>query len=64
MMGSMKFATDRLLADLEAAARKLLELAKAVEPVQHGRIYIEKIKWLSLRGENARRCARDRQTPR
>ena len=39
----MKFLSDRPFADPEAAARKLLELAYAVEPVQDGRIYIEKI---------------------
>ena len=39
----MKFVTDRPLADPDAAALKLLELANAVEPVQDGRIYIEKI---------------------
>ena len=33
----------RLYADPEKAARKLLEIAKAVEPVQDGRIHIEKI---------------------
>jgi hypothetical protein len=31
------------LRDPEAAARKLLELANAFEPIQDGRIYIEKI---------------------
>ena len=39
----MKFVTDRPLADPDAAARKLIELANAFEPVQDGRIYIEKI---------------------
>jgi hypothetical protein len=29
----------------QAAARKLMELAHAVEPVQDGRIYIEKVNW-------------------
>ena len=38
----MKFVADRPFAD-PRAARKLLELANAVEPVQDGRIYIEKI---------------------
>ncbi|MEH2569633.1 hypothetical protein [Bradyrhizobium sp. AZCC 2289] len=33
----MKFAADRLLANPEAAARKLLEIANSVEPVQDGR---------------------------
>jgi hypothetical protein len=39
----MKFVTDRPFADPEAAARKLLELANIFEPIQDGRIYIEKI---------------------
>jgi hypothetical protein len=39
----MKFVDPHPLADPEAAARKLLELAHAFEPVQDGRIYIEKI---------------------
>jgi len=38
----MKFA-DRPFADPENAARKILEIAHAVEPVQDGRIHIEKI---------------------
>ena len=41
----MKFVSDRALADPEAAAHKLMELANTVEPVQDGRIYIEKINW-------------------
>ena len=39
----MKFATDRPYADPEAAARKLVEIANAVEPVHDGRIFIELI---------------------
>jgi hypothetical protein len=35
--------SDRPIAEPDAAARKLLELAKAAEPVQDGRIYIKKI---------------------
>ena len=38
-----KLIEPRPYADPEAAARKLLELARAFEPVQDGRIYIEKI---------------------
>jgi hypothetical protein len=41
----MKYSADRLYADPEAAARKLLELANAVETIQDGRIYIEEINW-------------------
>ena len=40
---SVKFAANRPYADPEQAARKLLEIANAVEPVQDGRIHIEKI---------------------
>jgi hypothetical protein len=39
----MKFVADRPFADPDATARELMELANAFEPVQDGRIYIEKI---------------------
>ncbi|MET4631916.1 hypothetical protein ABIB83_008981 [Bradyrhizobium sp. I1.8.5] len=39
----MKHATERPYADLETAARKLVELAANVQAVQDGRIYIERI---------------------
>jgi hypothetical protein len=39
----MKFAEARPYAALEAAARKLVEIANSVEAVQDGRIHIEKI---------------------
>jgi hypothetical protein len=39
----MKFAAERPYSDLEKAARKLIEIANSVEPVQDGRIYIELI---------------------
>ena len=39
----MKFVTDRPLADPDAAARKLVEIANATEAVQDGRIHIELI---------------------
>jgi hypothetical protein len=39
----MKFAGERPYADPEKAARKLVQIANAVEAVQDGRIYIEKI---------------------
>jgi hypothetical protein len=42
---NMKFIEPRPVADPDAAARKLLELANAFEPIQDGRIYIEKINW-------------------
>src|SRR6185437_2646271 len=38
-----KFVQPRPYADPEAAARKIVELANAVEPVQDGRIHVEKI---------------------
>jgi hypothetical protein len=38
----MKYAADRPFADPEKAARRILEIANAVEPIQ-GRIHIEKI---------------------
>jgi hypothetical protein len=39
----MKLTAEWLYADPEKAARQLLEIAKAVEPIQDGRIHIEKI---------------------
>lgn len=39
----MKYAADRSYSDPEKAARRLLEHAQAFEPIQDGRIYIEKI---------------------
>jgi hypothetical protein len=40
---AMKFVGDRPFADPDLAARKLVEFASAVEPVQDARIHIEKI---------------------
>jgi hypothetical protein len=50
----MKYSTKRPYADAEAAARKLLELAAGVTPID-GRIHIEKINYpfLSKAGCNA-----------
>jgi hypothetical protein len=39
----MNYVADRPYADPEKAARRLMELAHVVEPVQDGRIHIEKI---------------------
>jgi hypothetical protein len=39
----MKYVAPRPFADPAVAARKLLEIANAVEAVQDGRIHIEKI---------------------
>ena len=41
----MKFTTDRPYANPETAARKLIEIANAVEPVLGDRIFIELINW-------------------
>ncbi|MGY4501611.1 hypothetical protein ACVWYH_005542 [Bradyrhizobium sp. GM24.11] len=38
-----KFATERPHAEPAAAARQLVQLAASIEPVQDGRIHIEKI---------------------
>jgi len=48
----MRLVEPRPFADPETAARKLLELANAAEPVQDGRIHIEKINapFLAARG--------------
>jgi len=39
----MKLTAERPFANPEAAARKLVEFASGIEPVQDGRIHIEKI---------------------
>ncbi|MDA9539232.1 hypothetical protein ACM41_24335 [Bradyrhizobium sp. CCBAU 21362] len=39
----MRHVEERPYASAEAAARKLVELASSIEPVQDGRIHIEKI---------------------
>jgi hypothetical protein len=39
----MKLTTDRPFADPEKAARRLMQHAHAFEPIQDGRIYIEKL---------------------
>ena len=41
----MKFAIDRPYANAGTAARKLVEIANAVELVQDGRIFIELVNW-------------------
>ena len=41
----MKMKEDRRWADPETAARRIMELARAFEPIQDGRIYIEKINY-------------------
>lgn len=49
----MKFAEPRPYADPEKAARRLMEHAQAFEPIQDGRIYIEKINGPMLYGDKA-----------
>ena len=39
----MKFVAASPISDPEVVARQLIEIANAFEPVQDGRIYIEKI---------------------
>jgi hypothetical protein len=39
----MKFVKSSQFNDPDAAARKLIEIANAVEPVQDGRLYIERV---------------------
>jgi hypothetical protein len=47
----MKFTTDRPFADPDKAARRLMEHARAFEPVQEGRVYIEKLNGPFLFGD-------------
>jgi hypothetical protein len=47
----MKYAADRPYSDPEKAARRLLEHAHAFEPIQDGRIYIEKLNGPFLLGD-------------
>ncbi|MCK1575158.1 MULTISPECIES: hypothetical protein [unclassified Bradyrhizobium] len=41
----MKLVTERPFADPEVAARKLVELAASIQPVQDGRIHTEKVNY-------------------
>jgi len=47
----MKYATERPYSDPEKAARRLMEHAHAFEPIQDGRIYIEKLNGPFLFGD-------------
>ena len=49
----MKYTTDRLYSDPDKAARRLMQHAHAFEPVQDGRIYIEKLNGPFLFGDKA-----------
>jgi hypothetical protein len=46
---AVQFAEPRPYADPDQAARKLVEIANTIEPVQDGRIHIEKINTPFLR---------------
>ncbi|MBM7483301.1 hypothetical protein ACVWWI_003383 [Bradyrhizobium sp. USDA 3686] len=51
-----KFAAERPYADPDAAARQLVQLAAGIEPVQDGRIHIEKVNYpflYTLKGSGA-----------
>jgi hypothetical protein len=50
----MKYAAERSYSDPEKAARCLMEHAHVFEPVQDGRIYIEKINGPFLSATRAR----------
>ena len=47
----MRYSSDRPYSDPDKAARRLLDHARAFEPVQDGRIYIEKINAPFLYGD-------------
>jgi CRISPR/Cas system CMR-associated protein Cmr5 small subunit len=53
----LKLTADRTFADLAVAARKLLKILNAIEAVQDGRIYIEKINDQFLNKEGPRRTS-------
>jgi hypothetical protein len=47
--GSMKFVEQSPHEGPDAAARKLINIANTVEPVQDGRIYVELVNWPFLK---------------
>ncbi|MCA1402545.1 hypothetical protein IF803_17105 [Bradyrhizobium sp. UFLA06-06] len=49
----MKDVGDRPYSDAEKAARRIMEHARAFEPIQDGRIYIEKINYPMLYQDKA-----------
>jgi hypothetical protein len=55
----MKFVEPSHFTDPDAAARKLVEIANAVEAVQDGRIYIERVNGPFLEQGGTLPCARD-----
>jgi hypothetical protein len=55
-LANVKYATDRPFADPEVAARRLLEIegiVRTIEPIQDGRIHVEKINGPFLSQEGA-----------
>ncbi|MGY3607702.1 MULTISPECIES: hypothetical protein [unclassified Bradyrhizobium] len=50
----MKFVEPSPYADPEKAAWRLMEIASTIEPVQDGRIHIEKINWPFLSQDEAK----------
>jgi len=44
----MKYAADRPYADPDKAARRIVDIASTIEPVQDGRIFIELVNGLFL----------------
>jgi hypothetical protein len=47
----MRYASDRAYSDPEKAARRLMDHARAFQPIQDGRIYIEQINHPFLFGD-------------
>ena len=60
----MKFVPDRPFADPDIAARKLVEIASTIEPVQNGRIYIELVNAPFLKAWRQSRRIPGRHRPR
>jgi hypothetical protein len=52
-MAIMKLTVDRPYSDPEKAARRLMEHARAFQPIQEGRIYIEQLNHPFLFGDKA-----------
>ena len=53
-LGRIRYVEDSPYADPEMATRRLMELARDVEPVQDGRIHIEKINYPFLFQDKAK----------
>jgi hypothetical protein len=62
----MKYAAERYCSDPDRAARRLLEIANSVEPVQDGHIHIEKINgpFLKEASPAEHKAGRPRRRPR